>query len=68
MVKSYLKKEGRIAEETRKFPRLYDKGNEGYEEKDREKMHGVRFSLLNEIPNTHILFENVIFVKFGGNA
>ena len=53
MVKSNLKEEERIAENIRKFPK---------------KSHGVKFSLLNEIPNIHILFENVIFVKFGGNA
>ena len=63
MVKSYLKEE-RIAEKIRKFPCLYHKGNEGY----KVKTHGVKFSLLNEIPNIHILFENVIFVKFDGNA
>ena len=68
MVKSYLKEKERISEEIRKFPCLYDKGNGGYKEKDREKTHGVKFSLLNEIPNIHILFENVIFVKFGGNG
>ena len=67
MVKSYLKKEERIAEKIQKFPCLYDKGNEGYKEKW-EKMHGKKFSLLNEKSNIHILFENVIFVKFGGNA
>ena len=67
MVKSYLK-EGRIAEKIRKFPCLYDKGNKGYKEKGKKKMHGVKFSLLTEIPNIHILLENVIFVKFGGNA
>ena len=52
----------------RKFPSLYHKGNEGYKEKNRKKTNGAKFSLLNEIPNIHILFENVIFVKFGGNA
>ena len=30
-------------------------------------MHGKKFALLNEIPTIHILFENLIFVKFGGN-
>ena len=68
MVKSYLKEEERIAEKIRKFPCLYYKGNKGYKEKDRKKTHDVKFSLLNEIPNTYILFKNVIFVKFGGNA
>ena len=34
VVKSYLKKEERIAEKIRKFPCLYDKGNERYKEKD----------------------------------
>ena len=68
MVKSYLKEEESIAEKIQKFPCLCHKGNEGYKEKDRKKTHGVKFSLLNEIPNIHILFENVIFVKFGGNA
>ena len=51
----------------RKFPCLYHKGNEGYKEKNRKKTNGAKFSLLNEIPNIHILFENVIIVKFGGN-
>ena len=37
MVKSYLKKEERIAEKIRKFPRLYDKSNKGYKEKGRKK-------------------------------
>ena len=32
------------------------------------KKYMTRNFLLNEIPNIHILFENVIFVKFGGNA
>ena len=68
MVKLYLKEEERIAEKIRKFPCLYHQGKEGYKEKDRKKMHGVKFSLLNEIPNIHILFKNVIFAKFGGNA
>ena len=63
MVISYLKEEERIAEKIRKSPCLYHKGNKGYKEKD-----GVKFSLLNEMPNIHILFENVIFVKFCGNA
>ena len=67
MVKSYLKEE-RIAEKIRKFPCLYHKGNEGYKEKDKKKTHGMKFSLFNEISNIHILVENVIFVKFGGNA
>ena len=68
MVKSYLKEEERIAEKIRQFPCLYDKSNEGYKEKDRKKTHDVKFSLLNEIPNIYISFENVIFVKFGGSA
>ena len=70
MVKLYLKEEERIAKEIGKFSCLYDKGNsnEGYKEKDRKKIHDTKFSLLNEIPNIHILFENVVFVKFGGNA
>ena len=55
MVKSNLKEE-RIAEKIRKFPCLYDKGNKGYKEKGKKKMHGVKFSLLTEIPNIHILF------------
>ena len=45
MVKSNLKEEERLAEEIRKFPCLYDKSNEGYKEKDREKnawRHGVK--------------------------
>ena len=42
MVKSNLKEEERLAEEIRKFPCLYDKSNEGYEEKDRKKTHGVK--------------------------
>ena len=63
MVKSYLKEEERIAAKIQKFP-----CNEGYKEKDRKKTDGVKFSLLNGIPNIHILFENVIFVKFGENA
>ena len=67
IVKSYLKGQKRIAEKIRRFPCLYDKGNEGYKEKDTKKTHGVKFSLLNEIPNIHILLENVMFVKFGGN-
>ena len=37
MVKSNLKEEERLTEEIRKFPCLYDKSNEGYKEKDREK-------------------------------
>ena len=68
MVKSYLKEKERIAEKIRKFPCLIHKGNKEYKEKDSRKMDGMKFSLLNEIPNIHILFENVIFVKFGGNA
>ena len=44
------------------------KATKGIRKKVRKKMHGVKFSLLTEIPNIHILFENVIFVKFGGNA
>ena len=68
MVKSYFKEEKGIAEKIRKFPFLYHKGNEGYKEKNKKKTHGVKFSLFNEIPSIHILFENVIFVKFGGNA
>ena len=68
MVKSYLKEEERIAEKIQKFPCLIHRGNKGYKEKDSRKSHGMKFSLLNEIPNIHILFENVIFVKFGGNA
>ena len=35
--------------------------------KDR-KTHGKKFSLLNEKSNILVLFEHVIFVKFGGNA
>ena len=68
MVKSYSKEEEKSAEKIRKSPCLYDKANERCKEKDRKKMHGVKFSLLNEIPNIHILFENVLFVKFGGNG
>ena len=34
----------------------------------RKKMHGMEFSLLSGILNIHILFKNVIFVKFGRNA
>ena len=68
MVKSYLKEEERTAKKIRKFPCLYHKGNKGYKEKDKKKKHGGKFPLFNEIPNIHILFENVIFVKFGGNA
>ena len=67
MVKLDLKEEERIGEKIWRFPCLYDKGNEGYKEEDREKMHGKKFALLNEIPTIHILFENLIFVKFGGN-
>ena len=52
MVKWYLKEEEKIGY----------KGNEG------DKTHGKKFSLLNEILNIYILFENVIFVKFDGNA
>ena len=37
MVKSNLKEEGRLAEEIRKFPCLYDRSNEGYKEKVRKK-------------------------------
>ena len=37
MVKSNLKEEERLPKEIRKFPCLYDKGNEGYKEKDRNK-------------------------------
>ena len=37
MVKSYLKKEERIAEKIQKFPRLCDKSNKGYKEKERKK-------------------------------
>ena len=37
MVKSNLKEEERLAEQIRKFPYLYDKGNEGYKGKHREK-------------------------------
>ena len=68
MVKSYFKEEKRIAEKIVKFRCLYHKGNEGYKEKDKKKTHGVKFPLFNDIPNIHILFENVVFVKFGGNA
>ena len=50
------------------IPRLYDEGNEGYKEKDRKNNTWREFSLSNEIPNIHILFENVIFGEFGGNA
>ena len=67
MVKSYLKEEERIAEKIRKFPCLYGKDSKGYKEKDWEKTYGVKFSLLNEIPNIHISFENVL-MKFGGNT
>ena len=52
MVKWYLKEEEKIGY----------KGNIG------DKTHGKKFSLLNEILNIYILFENVIFVKFDGNA
>ena len=37
MVKSNLKEEERLAEEIPKLPCLYDKSNDGYKEKDREK-------------------------------
>ena len=50
------------------IPRLYDEGNEGYKEKDRKNNAWREFPLSNEIPNIHILFENVIFGEFGGNA
>ena len=66
MVKSYLKEEERIGEKILKFPCLYQKGNKGYKEKDGKKTHDMKFSLLNEILNFHILFENVIFVKLVG--
>ena len=62
-----MKEEERIAEKIRKFPCLYHKGNEEYKEKDKKKTHGVKSSLFNEIPNIHILFKNVMFVKFVGN-
>ena len=55
MIKLNLKEEESITEEKRKFPCIYDKGNEGYKEKE----------IWREI---HILFENVIFVKFGESA
>ena len=56
MIKSYLKEE-RIGKATK-----------GIKKKIEKKTHDVKFSLLNEIPNIHILFENVIFVKFGGDV
>ena len=34
---SNLREEERLAKEVRKFPCLYDKGNEDYKEKDRKK-------------------------------
>ena len=34
MIKLNLKEEESIAEEERKFPCIYDKGNEGYKEKE----------------------------------
>ena len=37
MGESNLKEEERLAEEIQKLPCLYDKGNEGYKEKDRKK-------------------------------
>ena len=37
MLKSNLKEEKKLVEEIRKLPCLYDKGNEGYKEKDRKK-------------------------------
>ena len=61
-IKSYMKEEERIVEKIQKFPCFYHKGNEGYKEKGWEKTHGVKFSVLNEMPNLHILFENVTFV------
>ena len=45
MVKSNLKEEERLAEEIRKFPCLYDKGNEGYKGKDREKTYDVKWRM-----------------------
>ena len=46
MVKSNLKEEKRLAEKIRKFPYLYDKSDEGYKEKDREKTHGMKWKML----------------------
>ena len=69
MVKSYLKEEERIAEKIQKFSCLYDKGNtKGIKKIRKKKTRDVKFPLLNEIPHIHILFENVIFVKFGWSA
>ena len=44
------------------------RATKGIKKKTGKTTHGVKFSLLNEIPNIHILFENVIFGEFGGNA
>ena len=53
MIKLNLKDKERIAEEIQKFPFFYDKDNEGYKKNDRKKSHGVKFSLLNKIPNSY---------------
>ena len=44
------------------------KATNGIKKKIGKNTHGLKLSLLTEIWNIHILFENVIFVKFGGNA
>ena len=62
-----MQEEEKIAEKIQQFPCLYDKSNEGYKEKDREKNAWRECSLLNEITNIYIAFKNVIFVKFGGS-
>ena len=67
MVKLYLKEEG-LWRRYENVPAFVAKATKGIKQKDRKKTLGLKFSLLNGIPNIHILLENVIFVKFGGNA
>ena len=45
MVKLNLTEEKRLAEQIRKFSCLFEKGNEGYKEKDKKKTHGVKWRM-----------------------
>ena len=67
MIKSYLKVKKGLWRRYKNFPAFITKATKGIKKKIGKKMHGVKFSLVNEIPNIHIFFENVIFAKFGWN-
>lgn len=66
MVKSNLKEEETLAEEIRKFSYLYDKNNQRCKEKDREKMHGMKWRISSTAKKVRNLNYEAVLCWKGG--